>query len=69
MNLTRISKILGGLVGILASVPITTLVPGINPALATLITGVLGLVGTYLAPRNTGKPTDPIYAEDVKRTP
>lgn len=51
--MSRYSKLLGTLVGVLASVPITTLVPGLPAVWATLITAVLAAVGTVVAPRNT----------------
>lgn len=50
--MSRYSKLIGTLVGVLASVPITTLIPGLPAVWATLITAALAAVGTGFAPRN-----------------
>lgn len=50
--MAKYSKLLGTLVGVLASVPVTVLVPGINPAWATVVTGVFAALGAWRAPKN-----------------
>ena len=45
-------KLIGAVLGALTSVPVTTLVPGLSPAWATVITGLLAAVGAFVAPRN-----------------
>lgn len=52
--LAKYSKLLGAVLGVVASVPVNTLVPGINPAWATVITGLLAAAGAYFAPKNAG---------------
>ncbi|MFB9926334.1 hypothetical protein ACFORO_42425 [Amycolatopsis halotolerans] len=51
--MSKYSKLVGAIVGALTSVPITTLVPGLPAAWATVITGVLAAVGACVAPKNT----------------
>lgn len=50
--MAKYSKLIGLVVGAVTSVPINLLVPGINPALAGVITAVLAAVGIYFAPKN-----------------
>ena len=47
--MSRFSKLLGAVVGALASVPITTLIPGLPAVWATLITAALAAAGTAFA--------------------
>jgi hypothetical protein len=67
--MTKVSKLIGTVVGILASVPVNELVPGLHDPWTLIVTGVLAALGTYFAPANKDPEPkeDPIYAEDVDR--
>jgi hypothetical protein len=49
---SKYSKLLGALVGVLTSVPIATLVPGLPAVWATVVTGALAAIGAFVAPKN-----------------
>lgn len=51
--MTKYSKLIGAVVGVLTSVPITTLVPGLPGVWATVITGALAAIGAFVAPKNS----------------
>ncbi len=49
----KYAKAVGALVAAILGVGVTVLVPGIDPAWAASLTGLLTVIGTVVAPKNT----------------
>lgn len=57
-KLKEYRKFIAGVIGAILGVGVSVLVPGMDVAVATAITGVLSAALTLLAPANAPKPTE-----------